>query len=279
MTMASEHTAPTHIDSVLTNTLPYAIRLFDKFLQSKIVEINDSKPSKKKTKCGVLPCVKIFTRFAQRAESVMITSDRRYELDRAYKAIMEAVFKSVERCAADHPKTPKDVIRFENYHYLFDVLSKFKISVLEVSREDAKRNYKKYIVLYCKNSLGRPLEKLSVFFEGVERLLASNTRPEEVGYRVDFSKTVLRDCIQKYPGKEVRKGLEKLYRKVEKDVSEEEGLLTVVWGHMQEAFINQVLQFNSLIKKCYPGANIALLFSIEELQQYFVSIVNQESER
>ena len=37
-----------------------------------------------------------------------------------------------------------------------------KIPGMEGSREEAKRNYKRYIEQYCIASLGRPLEKLSV---------------------------------------------------------------------------------------------------------------------
>ena len=40
---------------------------------------------------------------------------------------------------------------------------------------------------------------------------------------------------------QVKKGLEKLYRRVEKEVSEEE--LQVVWGAMQEAFMEQYRRF------------------------------------
>ena len=47
---------------------------------------------------------------------------------------------------------------------------------------------------------------LQLFFDGVEALIAANTRPDEVCYRMDFSKTVLRECIQKYSGKEVSEG-------------------------------------------------------------------------
>ena len=42
----------------------------------------------------------------------MQQGDRRIELDRAYKQLMEAVTKAVERCALEHPRTPPDVIRF-----------------------------------------------------------------------------------------------------------------------------------------------------------------------
>ena len=75
----------------------------------------------------------------------------------------------------------------------------------------------------------------------------------------------------------MKKGVEKLYKKVEKDVSEEEGLLTVAWGHMQGAFINQVQHFESLIRRCYQGSHITLLFSVKDLQEFFESVANRDS--
>ena len=45
---------------------------------------------------------------------------------------------------------------------------------------------------------------LQIFFEGVEGLLASGMKPEQVGFWRDYSKTELQKCISAYPGKEVR---------------------------------------------------------------------------
>lgn len=73
---------------------------------------------------------------------------------------------------------------------------------------------------------------------------------------------------------QVKRGLEKLYRRVEKDVSEE--VLQVVWGGMQEAFIEQCQRFESLIAECYPGANITLDFTVNDLAEYFASISAQK---
>ena len=42
-----------------------------------------------------------------------------------------------------------------------------------------------------------------------------------------FSRAELKRVIKEYPAKEVKKGLEALYRKVEKHLSEEENLLQV----------------------------------------------------
>jgi hypothetical protein len=107
----------------------------------------------------------------------------------------------------------------------------------------------------------------------VEGLLAGGTKPEEVGFRLDYSKTELKKCIKEYPGREVKRGLEKLYRRVEREVSEE--VLEVVWGDMQGCLMQQVAKFNSLILQCYPGSNISLEFGEEDLAKYFRSIAEQ----
>lgn len=63
-------------------------------------------------KCGILPCVSVFEEFAGRAESIVMGTERRAELDKAYQQIIDALFKTVERAAVGHPKTPADVIKF-----------------------------------------------------------------------------------------------------------------------------------------------------------------------
>ena len=54
------------------------------------------------------------------------------------------------------------------------------------------------------------------------------------------TQTVLVAGVSPFPP-QVKKGLEKLYRRVEKEISEEE--LQVVWGAMQEAFMEQYRRF------------------------------------
>lgn len=48
-----------------------------------------------------------------------------------------------------------------------------------------------------------------------------------------FSRQELKKVVAMYPGKEVKKGLVELYRKVEKHLTEESSLLQVVWRNMQ----------------------------------------------
>lgn len=187
-------------------------------------------------------------------------------------------------------------------------MSRLKIVCLEKSRDEARKKYRSHKSSYVNNCLGRPLEKLSVireiqhsefastsyflqaFFDGIEKLRASGIKAEEIGFRLEYSKTELKKCIREYPGKEVlcvccthgsswskfsnvnqvKRGLEKLYRRVEKEVSE--GELQVVWGNMQSSFIQQRVKFQELIDECYSGSNISLDFSVTDLTDYFTSI-------
>lgn len=71
------------------------------------------------------------------------------------------------------------------------------------------------------------LYALQHFFEGVEARVAQGVREEEVSYQLAFNKQELRKVIKEYPGKEVKKGLDNLYKKVDKHLCEEESLLQV----------------------------------------------------
>lgn len=77
---------------------------------------------------------------------------------------------------------------------------------------------------------------LQIFFEGVQECIAAGVKEDEVGYQLAFSKQELRKCIKEYPAKELKKGLEQLYKKVEKHLCEEENLLQVIWS-LQDYFL------------------------------------------
>ncbi len=63
-------------------------------------------------KAGVLPCVLWFKELAERAESIVMGTDRRADLDKAYQTLTDALFKTIDRVATEHQKTPSDVIKF-----------------------------------------------------------------------------------------------------------------------------------------------------------------------
>lgn len=50
----------------------------------------------------------------------------------------------------------------ENFHHLFDLLSRLKIAVLDSQRKEAKLKYNEALKGYVTRYFGRPLEKLNV---------------------------------------------------------------------------------------------------------------------
>jgi hypothetical protein len=102
----------------------------------------------------------------------------------------------------------------------------------------------------------------------VESLLKTGPA-DEVSFHVQYSKGALKEIIKKYPGREIKKGLESLYKRVDKHFTEEEGLLQVVWRGIQEEFCMQFRKYEELIAKCYPEVSVRLDFTMKELLQYF----------
>uniref|UniRef100_A0A673XX44 Exocyst complex component 1 n=1 Tax=Salmo trutta TaxID=8032 RepID=A0A673XX44_SALTR len=137
-------------------------------------------------------------------------------------------------------------------------------------RGDLDKAYVKLIRAVFMNVM--PLYALQHFFEGVEARVAQGVREDEVSYQLAFNKQELRKVIKEYPGKEVKKGLDNLYKKVDKHLCEEESLLQVVWHSMQDEFIRQYKHFEGLIGRCYPGSGITMEFTIGDMLEYFSSI-------
>ncbi|XP_062899180.1 exocyst complex component 1 isoform X5 [Mobula hypostoma] len=259
------------LSTTLGNVLVTVKRNFDKCISNQIKQMEEVKISKK-SKVGILPFVSGFEEFAELAESIFRAAERRGDLDKAYTKLIRAVYNNVEKVANESQKTPRDVVMMENFHHIFSTLSHLKIACLEAERREAKQKYTEHLQSYVIYSLGQPLEKLNHFFEGIEARVAQGIREEEVSYQLAFNKQELRKVIKEYPGKEVKKGLDNLYKKVDKHLCEEENLLQVMWHSMQDEFIRQYKHFEGLIARCYPGSGITMEFTIQDILEYFSSI-------
>lgn len=258
------------LSTTFGSCLVQAKRNFDHFMNKQISSIQECKVTKKK--CGILPFIGNFLEFARTAEGVFKKSERRADLDKWYIRLVSTMFEYIPKIAVDHQRTPQEVIKMENYHEFHQILFQLRLPGLDQYRKDAKQRYQEALNTYVINYFGRPLEQLNVFFDGVMAKVASGVKESEVGYQLAFSKAELRKVIKEYPGREVKKGLEQLYKKVEKHLSEEGNLLQVVWRAMQEEFIRQYKLIEDLMHRCYPGAMVNLEFSIEEILSYFTDI-------
>ena len=68
---------------------------------------------------------------------------------------------------------------------------------------------------------------------------------------------------------QVRKGIEQMYKRVERHLCEEASLRIVVLRSMQEEFVNRYRHFEELMQQCYPGAQIKFEYSLSDIMSYF----------
>ncbi|KAM9274271.1 exocyst complex component 1-like [Morus bassanus] len=259
------------LNTVLGNMLLLAKSSFNKCIGTLCKEIEEAKMVSK-MKGGTLPSVSRFEEFVNFSEEVFRTARRRGELDKAHLRLAGSVFSSINSLSSANLKVNTDMVMMENFHHIHCFLCQKKIHCLEGKKREAKQRYSEHMEKYVIKYLGQPLEKLNHFFEGVKARVAQGVKEEEVSFQLAYSKQELRKVIEKYPGKEVKRALETLYRKIHKYLSPEENLLPVVWHAMEQEFIRQYQEFEDLIQRCYAGSGIAMDFTTEDLLSYFNSI-------
>ncbi|KAM6413296.1 LOW QUALITY PROTEIN: exocyst complex component 1-like [Rhynochetos jubatus] len=259
------------LNTVLGNMLLLAKSSFNKSIGTLCKEIKEAKmPSK--LKGGILPSVSRFEEFVNFSEEVFRTARRRGELNKAHLRLVDSVFSSINSLSSANLKVNTDMVMMENFHHVHCFLCQKEIHCLEGKKREAKQRYSEHMEKYVIKYLGQPLEKLNHFFEGVRGRVAQGVKEEEVSFQLAYSKQELRKVIDKYPGKEVKRALETLYRKIHKYLSPEENLLPVVWHAMEQEFMRQYQEFEDLIQRCYAGSGIAMDFTMEDLLSYFNSI-------
>jgi hypothetical protein len=246
-------------------------RNFDQFMEQKLDTIRRFKQPKQ-AKCGVLSIIKEFEEFANQVETLFeATGSRRPELDRWYPDMVTELFRIID--TIEHKSTPTEMIRLENYKYLHDLLSSIKVPCLRLKRTEAKMQYEMALNAYVTRYFGRPLEKINIFFDGVQAKVAQGVKEEEISFQLAFSKQELRRVLQLVTLKEVRKGLEEMYRHIEKHAFEpKSNLIEVIWHAMQTEFLSQYKAIQSMIERCYPSSNLGLTFTIDNVLQVFSDI-------
>lgn len=230
------------------NILIHIKRCFDRYMQTQLTEIEEAKDPKR-TKVGILPFIKRFETFAKQTENVVkYGPQRRADIDRWYVTLMEKIFQSIARIAKEHQrvyKTPSQMIELENYHYIQLMLPSLKIPCLESERKEAKVRYNNALNEYVNLYFRRPLDKLNCFFEGVQSKVQQGVREEEISYQLAFSKQELRKVIKDCNLKDIKRGLEDMYRKVEKHISDPSNTL------IQVTFVQFMIFVDNFLTVCF----------------------------
>lgn len=138
-------------------------RNFDKFMQLQLQSIEEAKVPKR-SKCGLVCYVENFEEFATLTENIFRKSERRTDLDKWYVRLVEAIFQGINQLSVEHPKTPSQVVKMENYHHMHSQLARLKVLALENMKKESKLRYNEALRSYVTKYFGRPLEKLNVSF-------------------------------------------------------------------------------------------------------------------
>ncbi|KAK2160905.1 hypothetical protein LSH36_125g04005 [Paralvinella palmiformis] len=226
-------------------------RSFDHFVERQIQMIHDTRPNKTK-KVNILPFVHQFELVRFFFISLCLCGMKSFGIFQEFAQQAESIFKGSEHRAA---------------------LDKAYIQIVSTVFEEIGR-----VAMESQKTPGAVvmMENYHHMFSALSQLKINsleNLRKEAKLRYQEKREAYVTSCLGTPLEKlHVKKGLELLYKKVDKHLCEEENLLQVVWHSMQDEFIKQYKHFDMMIKRCYPDSGITLEFGISDLLSYFSDI-------
>lgn len=206
---------------------------FSKFVEEQIRAIEDTKVKIKKRK-GVISFMRVFPNFSAAVENMLSTTDTsssvRRAVDREYERIIKSMFDSLKVIARENPATltnsgadPEDkealnyhILLIENMNHFSEELNTHGLEVLEDWKEAAASEMAEHMNLYLNAVMRRPLGKLLEYLENLENQIASGKTITIIAAQPSNSKATFNKVLSTYDGREVRKGIEALRKRVEK---------------------------------------------------------------
>lgn len=260
-------------------------------MDEQIRGIEDTKVKIKKRK-GVISFMKTFPNFASTIENMLPPLRNlpnptvRTLINDAYQKINKTMFESLKFIAKESPATggtapsqnpiaggttgdPEDkealnyhILLIENMNHYIEEVSPRENPVLEEWKTRATKEMDQHMHLYISAITRRPLGKLLDFLESTESLLSNSTSPTSpaaIAARASHSRSTFRKLLAQYDGKEIRRGIETLRKRVEKhfgDADEAElsrGLVVKVLKAAEGVYMEVGERANRVIKEVYEG--------------------------
>ena len=80
-----------------------------------------------------------------------------------YVLLLEAVFVAIDRISKEQQKVPSEVVMFENYHHLVELMKAMKLTCLTDLQKKASQLYQSNLNEYVTVKLGNPIMKIRYF--------------------------------------------------------------------------------------------------------------------
>ncbi|KAG2120700.1 exocyst complex component Sec3-domain-containing protein [Suillus discolor] len=263
---------------------------FDRHINQQIKMIEETKLTSKKRK-GVAHFVKYFPIYVSRIEQQLIGADGleiRANIDLAYEKIVHSMFECLKHMATldgddeDKGQLNYHVLLVENMHYFVAEMSQLDVGSVSGFPKQAEAIYNENLNAYVKIVLRRPFAKIIDYFDGIERLLTT-TAPTEVSKNSNYNRSSLKKVVKEFDGKDIRKHIDALFKRVEKHFTEAEekatkeessgiapGTVMVgVWKTCEEELQRMTENFNKRISQCYADSGVSLEYTSADVETSF----------
>ncbi|KTW25974.1 hypothetical protein T552_03248 [Pneumocystis carinii B80] len=266
------------------------IEYFYIFIDTQVQAIENVKIISKR-KQGILSFFRIFPDFVDKYIRQNPGSDNieiNELLDKALEKLNHAMFKTFNTLSEDTynlsntSKVDTDdkellychIMVVENMFYYLQELKKKDIFILDLYIENANIKYQEHLNLYIENVIKRPLGRIIEFSKSIDALLKTKTI-EEIKNRMSFSAVSLKRIIISYDIKEILKGIETLYKRIEKHFRNEENpyyeqLIIVVWNRINDEYKEIVKRFHQLVDNYYKTDGIYINWTFDDLESSFL---------
>lgn len=265
--------------------------LFERHVNEQIKAVEQTKVNSKKRR-GVAPFIKFFPIYISRIESQLIGADTleiRTNIDAAYDRIVQSMFESLKHMAKmegegeDKGQLNYHVIMIENMHHFVAEIGRQEMGSVSSFVRKAESLYDENLGAYVKIVLRRPFSRIIEYFEGVERLLKT-TAPTEIASNSHYSKSALKKVVKEYNGKDIRKIVDALFKRVEKHFDEASEKATTaedsggivpgtvmvgVWKACEEELLRITELFGKRIAQCYADSGVTLEYSTKDVTGAF----------
>jgi len=154
-----------------------------------------------------------------------------------------------------------------------------KVTGLAPYVKEAMESYETAVKAYVHEITTSLFGQLMTFFEGVDTRFKSmdTIEHETIQYEEQFSNRILSKLINKYPESTIKRGLYQEYKRMNKSLTPEEGLLPVIWDRVKVNVTDKFKHFENLIAKCYK--NQRLQFDSNRLTEIFGEVEHAYVER
>ncbi|CCF54677.1 hypothetical protein NDA11_006208 [Ustilago hordei] len=272
----------------------------ERFVGEQVKAIEQTKLTVKKRK-GVVGFMRVFPIFVDRVEAQMVNAEGlniRTAVDGYYGLICGSMFDALQTISradvssaagGDEDKGQLNhlVILIENmFHFVHEVRKRSsRTTSLAGLVKRAEGIYTDSLTSYTQFVLRRPLGRLMDFGDGLDALLRS-TPANEVSLHSAYSKSSYKKLVKDFGGKDTRKAVEALAKRVGKHFGDdddsptagEEGgegeteVLRKVWTSCEEGFVKEFDRIHRLGTDCYPDVGASLELSGNELRRLFATL-------